>query len=577
METDKYRELFLEESQEHIDGLKQFLEAKDFSEKAREEAYRHAHSLKGMAATMGINDIVKSTHLLEEYLSKDIPPAKVSQIEKIITQIEKTLEEFENGNIKTSNSGISFTGGTNISIEKRKGMFRVEIFFSSSLPMPVATVFKFIRDASKKLEVIETNQRRSDLKKGIFNNPLIMLVNGETKELEELIKETPGILGIKISPIDTAELSQRKLNLETIKVKISDLDVLLENIHQLFQLKNQLKPILMKGEEDSFYQLEMYIERLHELTLNMRMVPLKLLEEGLRNLVITYASEMRKKVSLIMVGSDVKIDKNIADRLLSILTHIVKNAIYHGIETPEERIQKGKSHIGIIKIEAENMPDSLEIRISDDGKGIQVNKIKETLLEKGILSKSEIAGMDKGELIQYIFKPNFSTSKKTGFIAGRGVGLDAVKEMVEKMYGVIFVETEEGKGTTFTLRLPRALIIQNLITIILGDEKIAVPTYLIEGVTEANDTVSNVLEYRGEEIPIKGKKGNMILIFKDRSEKKAFYIEEIYEMDFQLVRELPAILRKIPYLLGYYIDEEGPVFMVHPGTLWNYLPEGILQ
>ncbi len=581
MKKDRYRELFIEESQEHISGLKEILsKGESVTEEEINEAYRHAHSLKGMAATMGLNEIVQLSHAIENLLSEKDAGKNFGKIEEKLSTLEKILEQFESGELSTETdqrATLSGTGTTLTTPGGSRGIFRIEIFFSSSLPMPSATIFKFIRDAGKKIEIIETNQKKGDLKKGNFNNPLRMLVKGDISSIEETIKETPGILGIKVTPIDTDEISKKKIQIDSIKVKLSDLDVLLENIHQLFRLKNRIKPSLLKEDEDSFYKLEMLTERLHEITLGLRMVPLKLLEEGLRNLVVTYGSEMGKKVTLIMVGSDVRIDKNIADRLLSILTHLVKNAIYHGIEPPEEREREGKNPIGIIKIEAESKSDSLEIRISDDGRGIQVDAIREKLLQKGILDKEQLELIGDEEVIQYIFKTGFSTSKTTGVIAGRGVGLDAVKEMVEKMYGVIFVETEPGKGTTFTIRIPRALIIQNLITVVMEGNKVAIPTYLIEGVIERDQADTGEILYHGEKIPYKGREGTMFLIFKDRNKKKAFSIEEIIEMDFQLVRELSPVLRKLQYLLGYYIDEEEPVFMVHPGTLWNYLPGGTSQ
>jgi two-component system chemotaxis sensor kinase CheA len=205
------------------------------------------------------------------------------------------------------------------------------------------------------------------------------------------------------------------------------------------------------------------------------MVPVGKLYQKAPRIVRDLSKEFNKKINLIVKGEETEIDRGIIEELTDPLTHMIRNSCDHGIETPEVRTSKGKPDTGTIVLDAEQEGNNIVLKISDDGSGMDAEKLKTKAIEKGILTAEQTATMSNKEAYQLIFAPGFSTAAKVTSVSGRGVGMDVVRTNIAALKGYVEIETEIGKGTTFFIKLPLTLaIIQGLI-VNCGGEKFAIP------------------------------------------------------------------------------------------------------
>lgn len=257
---------------------------------------------------------------------------------------------------------------------------------------------------------------------------------------------------------------------------------------------------------ESMSQLDGSIQRSHDemsqlqrLTLLMRdeiaharMVPIGTPFTRFRRAVREIARASNKEASLVTSGEQTEVDTGVVERLVDPLVHLVRNAVYHGIEPVGERLAKGKPAAGTVYLHAAHRGNSVIIEVEDDGAGLDLNKIRAKACKIGFAQSHQVQAMSDAEVLQLIFMPGFSTADKVGDQAGRGVGLDVVKRVVEGMNGHIDVESEPGVGTKFTLNLPLTLLIATALLVRAGNEKYAIPLLSIQEVTMP--TLSSVRE-----------------------------------------------------------------------------------
>ena len=218
---------------------------------------------------------------------------------------------------------------------------------------------------------------------------------------------------------------------------------------------------------------------LQEGVMRIRMVPISQIFSRFPRLVRDLTKTLNKKVNLVIEGEDTELDKSVIEDLLDPLMHSVRNALDHGVETPEERIAAGKSEEGTVLLKASNEGNMIVIEIADDGKGIDVEAVRAKAIEKGLIHPSKV--LTDVEAFNLIFDPGFSTAKKVTNISGRGVGLDVVKRQVEKLNGSVTVSSVHGKGTRFTIKLPLTLAIIQGLLVRVGKEVYSIPiTSVIE-------------------------------------------------------------------------------------------------
>jgi two-component system chemotaxis sensor kinase CheA len=259
---------------------------------------------------------------------------------------------------------------------------------------------------------------------------------------------------------------------------------------------------------DSIQKINRISSSLQENVMNMRMVPIQMVFSRFPRLIRDLADKLGKKVDLSIEGVETEIDKGMVDDIFDPLIHILRNAIDHGLENPEERRALGKPETGKIVLKAAHEGDSINIEVTDDGKGIDVEKIKSKAVENGFISRENADKLSQKELLSLIFIPGLSTSQTVSDLSGRGVGMDVVKKKIEEIGGSVGVATVKGKGTKIIIRLPLTLaIIQGLLVIVNGmnyvipvasvDETVILDT---KDLKEINH--KQTIELRGKFIPI---------------------------------------------------------------------------
>jgi len=252
--------------------------------------------------------------------------------------------------------------------------------------------------------------------------------------------------------------------------------------------------------------LERKLSELQDEVLSIRMVPIGQMFTRLAQVIRRYSRETGKKIDITLYGEDTELDKSLAEEIVDPLMHLVRNSIDHGIEQAEKRKIKGKKEHGTIILKAYQRGNYVVIEVTDDGRGIDVEKIRLKASQMGLIDPD--VDMEEREFIDFIFTPGFSTKDAVSEISGRGVGLDVVKEKLSALGGFVEVSTEKGSGTTFTLTLPITLAIIKALLVKVGPDKFAIPLTAISEtvVVERKDIQTiewrDVYYIRGEMLPI---------------------------------------------------------------------------
>ncbi|MFZ4619105.1 MAG: chemotaxis protein CheA [Bacteroidota bacterium] len=281
--------------------------------------------------------------------------------------------------------------------------------------------------------------------------------------------------------------AQSKLADSTIRVDVARLDELMNLVGELVLGRNRLSQInfkmneslegnpLVKDLADTSSQVDLITTELQMAVMKTRMVQIAKVFNKLPRLVRDLSRELGKEIELEMYGEETELDKSIIEEINDPLVHILRNAADHGVETPDERVKKGKAPKGKIVVKADHEGNHIAISIMDDGKGIDPDKIKAKALEKGVITQAQADEMTKREILNLIFAPGFSTAEKVSAVSGRGVGMDVVKTNITKLKGIVDIESETGQGSTIVIKLPLTLaIIQGLLVTSHG-EVFAVP------------------------------------------------------------------------------------------------------
>jgi two-component system chemotaxis sensor kinase CheA len=240
----------------------------------------------------------------------------------------------------------------------------------------------------------------------------------------------------------------------------------------------------------------------------MRMQPIKKVFSKFPRLVRDISSNLGKEVNLNIYGESTEVDKSVIEHIGDPLVHIIRNAIDHGIESVEERLLKGKPHYGTIEINAYQKGNHIIIEVSDDGKGIDIERVKRKALEKALITEDEAAKLSENEATDLIFLPGFSTMEVSTELSGRGVGMDVVKTNISKLNGYVEVMTKKDVGTTLRINIPLTLAIIQVLMVHSGNSHYAIPLTTIEETLKVsqkditNVVGQKVLNIRGRVLPV---------------------------------------------------------------------------
>ncbi|MFQ5441735.1 MAG: chemotaxis protein CheA [Thermodesulfobacteriota bacterium] len=447
MDVSKYKKLYLEETAGHISGVEKgllALENDPADPDTIDNLFRHYHSLKGMSASMGYEPIKKLAHAQEDLLSQ---------------------------------------------IRSKK---------AAATPAMISTLFDSLDRFKELLSRVEEDR------------PLDIDITGDLKNIKSIEADETGEPAESSQPQKGAENkkpSAMELKLpNTLKVDSSLFDELLATVGELFMAIGSLKELslAMRNVEfkDGLYGLGKTLDKLHAEILNARMLPIRDLTEGLPRIIRDMSRMSGKSVELKITGTGISIDRTILEDLGSPLVHIIRNCVDHGIETPKEREDAGKASTGNIVITAHEKRKRVVIEISDDGRGIDVAKVKARALKEGVYDASNTTSM--GNILDLICLPGLSTSGEVTDTSGRGVGMNVVKDVVEGHGGSLHIESTPGKGTAITIELPRTTSIMKSLIVETGGEHFLVPISIIEKVItlEGDAPSSEALDYEGSRVPL---------------------------------------------------------------------------
>ena len=332
------------------------------------------------------------------------------------------------------------------------------------------------------------------------------------KEKSETIERAPTA---KRKTINTGNTMERET---TLRVNVSLLDQLMTLAGELVLSRNQLLQSMAsedkRSSETAGQRIDLITSELQEAIMLTRMQSIGNVFNKFPRVVRDLAGSLGKKVELILEGKDVELDKTIIEAIGDPLTHLVRNAVDHGIEHPNIRSKAGKSEVGQIFLKAYHEAGQVNIEISDDGKGLDGGKLAEKAIEKGLITEEQAKLLSEKERINLIFLPGFSTAEKVTDVSGRGVGMDVVKTNLDKLGGLIDIDSKSGKGSTIRIKLPLTLAIIPCQIIMTGEERYAIPQVNLEELLRIPaDQVKNRIERVGNAEVVR-LRGNLLPLIK---------------------------------------------------------------
>jgi len=341
---------------------------------------------------------------------------------------------------------------------------------------------------------------------------------------------------------------------------------------------------------DELDQLARVVRELRRRALDIRTTPVRRVLERLPRVAQDLARELGKRVRVELFGEEVEVDRAVLDHLDDSLLHLVRNAIDHGLETEAERVAAGKDPVGTLRLRASRVAGRLQMRLEEDGRGIDVEKVRRRAIERGLLLEMVAEDLPPDRILEFIFEPGVSTRDSVTDISGRGVGLDAVKRQVEALGGTISVESGEGTGTAFVLDLPSMVALQRVLVLQVGDQRVALPISATEAVLSAEEAaveragVDAFFMLKEEPLPLvdlgprlgmaKARaSGGCVVVVEARGFKLGLLVDRVVDDLEVFVRETPAPLRALASLGGIAILRDGaPVFLLEIGSLVENFP-----
>lgn len=440
--------------------------------------------------------------------------------------------------------------------------FSLDISTNSTLEQ-VQNIFLFVIDDN---DINISDAKVSVQKEDKIESQTETQVAEETKE-EKSIEETKSqeetkeeIKTEQAKPQNSAAKSQASSSVKvqapsTVRVDTRKLDSLMNLIGELVIAQSRIMQLTQSldidnGLKEAVSSMDRTSRQIQEEVMNIRMMPVGPIFNQFHRYVRDLNLELNKEVKLVLKGETTEIDKNMLEQLSDPLKHIIRNSMDHGIErTKEERIARGKPEFGTITMSAAHQEGHVVIEVSDDGNGLNKEKIYNKAIEKGLLSKD--GKYTDAEIYRTIFSPGLSTAEKITDISGRGVGMDVVRANVEKMKGKIEIKSEEGKGSTFIIKLPLTLAIIEGITFALGEQIYIMPLIsIIEQMKVKNEQIKP-FEGRGEMIKIRDEYLPLIRLH------KVFEIDtHIEDIDNGIVVVVEAGYRRCAIFVDELLDQQ---------------------
>ncbi|MHB8544813.1 MAG: chemotaxis protein CheA [Leptospirales bacterium] len=568
-DNDEMREIlqdFLAEAEEMLEGLDTFfvqLEANPEDRTLLNEIFRTAHSIKGSAGFIGLTRIVDVAHHAENVLNQlrqgqmRADPAVIDIILESMDVLKLLVQEVKTGkaadvDIESLNMKLDLLlqWGEDIQTETERGQEVVP-------PDPAAA------EGGEELQEFQVEDAEESSEPPPSAVPAVSPAPSPGRA--ETIPAIPAEGGNVQAPPGEGD--------QTIRVETSRLDNVMNLVGELVLGRNRLVRLSSEhaGEENPERQMKEIAEAVAQLSrvttdlqlavIKTRMQPIRKVLGKFPRMVRDLSRKMGKEVRLELSGEETELDKSVIEEIGDPLVHIIRNAIDHGLESPEVRLKSGKSSEGVVRISAYQEGNSIVIEVSDDGKGIDVARVREKAIERKLIQREDAERMSESELVNLVFLPGFSTAEKVTDVSGRGVGMDVVRTNINKINGSVDIKTGLGTGSTFIIRLPLTIAIIQALMVTIGTEIYAIPLQsVVETVKVTRDDIrtlsgSDVLNLRNQVLPLLRLRDEFKVSQVNQEDQKKGYVVVV-----QLgTRLLGLIVDRLPYQEEVVIKSMGPL------------------
>ncbi len=422
----------------------------------------------------------------------------------------------------------------------------------------------------------------------------------EPELVAEPVAPSEEVISAKSEKKAPKEGAQKETTLanQSIRVNVELLEDLMTMVSELVLTRNQLLQMVRGMDDNEFtvplQRLSHVTTELQEGLMKTRMQPIGNAWSKLPRIIRDLSHDLGKKIDLVMHGAETELDRQVLEMIKDPLTHMVRNSADHGLETPEERLNAGKKETGRVVLDAYHEGGHIIITISDDGRGLNSEKIKKKVIENGLASEAELEGMSTQQIQSFIMRPGFSTAEKVTNVSGRGVGMDVVRSNIEKIGGTIELKSEEGKGSVFTIKIPLTLAIVSALIVECAGERFAVPQIsVVELVRASTDKRSDntiemineapVLRLRDRLLPlvhlndilrletaadevaeqseVKGEE-EFIIVTQVGAYTFGIVVDRVFDTEEIVVKPVAPILRHLAIFSGNTILGDGSVIMI---------------
>ncbi|MFQ3237349.1 MAG: two-component system chemotaxis sensor kinase CheA [Paraglaciecola sp.] len=384
----------------------------------------------------------------------------------------------------------------------------------------------------------------------------------------------------------------------TVRVDTKRLDQIMNMVGELVLVRNRLLSLGLTVENDSMSKaianLDVVTGDLQGAVMKTRMQPIKKVFGRFPRVVRDLARTLKKEITLVLEGEETGLDKNLVEALADPLVHLVRNSVDHGIEMPEERIAAGKPSLGTIKLAASQEGDHILLRIVDDGKGMDPQKLKEIAISRGVLDADAAQRMTDVEAFNLIFAPGFSTKTEISEVSGRGVGMDVVKTKINQLNGTVSIDSILGKGTTLEIKVPLTLAILPTLMIVVGEQTFALPLGSVNEIINMDMTKTHTVDGQLTKIvrskaiplfylrewlqrksakkqPLDRSKGHVVVV-QIGTKQVGFVVDALIGQEEVVIKPLDELLQGTPGMAGATITSDGGIALILdvPGLVKHY-------
>lgn len=637
--------VFLSEAEELLQLLEieiLNLEQKGESPQIIQNIFRIAHTLKGSSAAMGFEEMKQLTHEMENILDKirnqllPVTEQVVDILFQCLDHLNGLKREIEQEGVTKTNidsvvhqlrqlencAGENYESKRNFFEDKkqklRKWICKVRLSDRCEMKLPRAHII--LNHLKKWGSVISSEPELDHVidETNLHEISYIVKTNADPDGLQHALSQLIDVEDVEVMPFSNENLADAFASLtdahkdadpdnlipnqgrneekkigQTIRVDVEHLENMMNLVGELVidqtriaQVGNLLRDRYSSDEMiDDLERISNHFSRiigeLQESVMKTRMLPVERLFNRFPRMVRDLARTLNKEVSLLLEGKETELDRTVIEEISDPLIHLIRNSIDHGIEEMEVRKKLGKSIKGTIKIRATHQENQVVLTVEDDGAGINIEKVKESAIRRRLISAQDAETMSEQELIQLIFLPGFSTAQSVSEISGRGVGMDIVRNHIEKLNGLIDVETRMGEGTKFTIKLPLTLAILRGLLIKFQDTTYALPmNSVIEIVRISKKEIHSikgqaVVKIREKIIPLIGlhelfrmpcskrKTKNVFIVVVGLAEKRlGLVVDELIGSQEIVVKSIGSYVGQVEGVAGATILGDGSVALI---------------